>query len=290
MSDLTLLVLLKIAYLVSGLILCLVGKGLIEKKLRANFEGEGSIGESSFKVVSTSPGLIFLTAGFLAIAAAIFQEFKIVDSDIETMVETGTDSMNEGEKITTLVKSIREIRFADADHTEPSLDAAIDLASAYAAAGNIEESAVYVAIAIVTSPATLARFYEDKIFEPVLNNPQLQRIIQSRFALPMSMPEIPGNQLSTLAEQNLAMLQSLARLEAPTDDQISLAWNKSESIPNNPGQQSEVQIFALLEQLLALSSNVLHTELVKPGRRWILHNEQLMLRLEIAIDTKMRNG
>lgn len=287
MSELTLLVVLKVAYLGCGLILCLVGKGLIEKKLEANFEGEGSVGKSSFKVVTASPGLIFLVAGLLAIGAAIFQGFEIVDSSKESFTESTDQST---EKITKLVGKIREIRFINTDLSGPSVNAAINLATEYAVAGNIEESAVYVAIAIVTSPGTLARFHEDKVFVAVLKNPHLNNIIQSRFALPISMPQTPDNQLSTVAVQNLAQLQSLARLESLAADQISLASKKSESIPNIDNQQSEEQTLKILEQILDLSADALLKELSKPHRRWVLENEKIMIKLELAIDLKVRNG
>lgn len=289
MSELSLLILLKIAYVAVGLVLCLLGKSLIEKKLEVNFRGEGSVGESTFKVVTTSPGLIFLIAGLFAIGAAIFQEFEIVDSSRESADKQAADNSSSALQTSHLLERTRQIRFAGGDQSLVSVDEAIDLASQYAGEGDIERASIYAAIAIVASPASLVRFHQDPAFESVINNPQLVRIIQARFELPLGQPAEPENQLSPLAEQNLGRLQSLARLGSPGKDKNDDAVRVSESIPASEGRQPVAQTFEQLQQVLDLSPAVLLEELRKPQKQWILHSGELMSMLEMAIDSKMSN-
>ena len=289
MSDLTLLILLKVAYLGCGLVLCLIGKGLIERKLKAKFESEGSVGNSTFKVVSTSPGLIFLTAGFFAIGAAIFQEFELVDSNTDSSMVSADPSSDSTAKISKLVERVRTIRFADADSSESSVESAVAFATRFAASGDIERASVYAAMAIVASPGSLAQFHEDSVFEQVLENPHLRNIIQARFELPIFQPQTSSNHLSPVAEHVLSRLQSLGKLESPATDRIGQAAKLSEAIPDTADTQGEEISLDQLMQVLELSASVLLNELRKPQRSWILENDKILTELELAVDARMRN-
>lgn len=70
----------EIAHLATGIALCVLGKSLLEKGIRADFLGEGEIVSKKFRLVTASPGLVFLLAGLVVITAAVFTQSEFVQS------------------------------------------------------------------------------------------------------------------------------------------------------------------------------------------------------------------
>lgn len=71
-------VFLSLAYLAAGLILAHIGKGLLEKGIRGDFAGEGEIATRKFKIITSSPGILFLIAGLGIVIAAIISPSEFI--------------------------------------------------------------------------------------------------------------------------------------------------------------------------------------------------------------------
>lgn len=61
----------KLAYLATGLVVCFIGKGLLEKGISGKFFGEGGGASQSFRIATSSPGLVFLVAGLVIVVVGI---------------------------------------------------------------------------------------------------------------------------------------------------------------------------------------------------------------------------
>ena len=64
-------VVLRLAYLATGLLFCYFGKGLLEKGICGSFSADGAAASNKFKIVISSPGLVFAVAGMVIILMAI---------------------------------------------------------------------------------------------------------------------------------------------------------------------------------------------------------------------------
>jgi len=71
-------VFLRLAYLAAGLILAHIGRGLLEKGIRGDFAGEGEIASRKFKIITSSPGILFLIAGLGIVIAAIITPSEFI--------------------------------------------------------------------------------------------------------------------------------------------------------------------------------------------------------------------
>lgn len=65
-------IVLKLAYLASGLLLAYLGKDLLEKGVRGSFAGEGQVASTRLRLVTSSPGVVFLVAGLGIVLASVF--------------------------------------------------------------------------------------------------------------------------------------------------------------------------------------------------------------------------
>ena len=64
-------IIMEIAYLATGIILCMIGKSLLEKGISSKFVAEGEVVSKKFRLITSSPGLVFLVAGMAIIIYAI---------------------------------------------------------------------------------------------------------------------------------------------------------------------------------------------------------------------------
>lgn len=75
--TLAIVAILRLAYLGTGLVLCLIGRSLIEQGIVTRFEGQGGAAGVRLRVVTASPGLVFALAGLFVIGLAIFRQVEI---------------------------------------------------------------------------------------------------------------------------------------------------------------------------------------------------------------------
>src|SRR3989442_15885072 len=76
-------VILEVAHLATGVALCLLGKSLLEKGIRADFFGEGEVASKKIRLMTSSPGIIFLLAGLVVITATVFTQSEFTQSSVE---------------------------------------------------------------------------------------------------------------------------------------------------------------------------------------------------------------
>ena len=295
MSELALLVLLKIVYVTTGLVLCLIGKTLIEKKLETKFKGEGTVAKVSFRLITTSPGIVFLAAGLAVIATAIYQTFEIIEVHRNSVAEVarewseGRELQSDTNDFKTLVERVRTIRFASGENPLASINEALQRARDFAKAGAVDTAAVYVAIAIVTEPSALSEVVSDPEFSAVLEQPNLKAIIRARFELPLNLIAIPSTGMSPVAEHVLAQLRSLAKWETPVQANKEQALAVVKSMPNRREMQPKDKTIAELLQILDLSPGTLLSELTKPDKRWILDDLEILSQLEQETKRRIQN-
>lgn len=278
MLELSLLVLLKIAYLATGLILFVIGKNMIEKKLETKFEGEGSFNKSSFKIATTSPGLVFLVAGLIIIGVAISQEFEISEVEIK-----------ETNNYQTLVEKTRTIHFAEENDTTQLVKAELKQAKELASAGKINDAAVHLAIAVVVQPDVIAIVVPDPEYASILKQPQFNTIAHARFKLPIHNVIMPETSYSALAEEIVERVKTLAARQNLDDGQTNDAEEIARLIPNKgDGEPKSVTIGKLIE-LLDKSPHILLRQLLDNEKSWILEDSEILTALEVAIDRKIQN-
>ena len=58
---------LDVAYLATGIALCIIGKGLLEKGISGRFLAEGEIESKKLRIATSSPGLVFLVCGLVIV-------------------------------------------------------------------------------------------------------------------------------------------------------------------------------------------------------------------------------
>ena len=68
----------EIAHLTTGILLCVLGKSLLEKGIKGDFLGEGEVVSKKFRLVTASPGIVFLIAGLVVITTAVFTQTEFV--------------------------------------------------------------------------------------------------------------------------------------------------------------------------------------------------------------------
>ena len=85
-------VLLEISYLATGIVLCMIGNSLIKKRISSDFHAEGEFDSKKFKLITSSPGLVFLTMGMIIIIYTIITpsefEKKVTEYGYSELVDT----------------------------------------------------------------------------------------------------------------------------------------------------------------------------------------------------------
>jgi len=107
----------EIAHLAAGIALCVLGKSLLEKGIRGDFTGEGEAAARKFRIVTTSPGLVFLVAGLVVIVATVFTQSEFVQTSSE---QARAEKGEKGQPVVTQTTS----RMADTKMSAADADAA----------------------------------------------------------------------------------------------------------------------------------------------------------------------
>ncbi|MFX0067361.1 MAG: hypothetical protein ACFFC7_35010 [Candidatus Hermodarchaeota archaeon] len=111
-TEALLILIIKFAQLGTGLVLCFLGKVLLEKGVRADFFGEGEIASKKLRIITSSPGIIFLIAGLSIVIFAIKTqaELTIQTPDQEVSIRTVTDDDNQKDSHQSAVKLTPQTR------------------------------------------------------------------------------------------------------------------------------------------------------------------------------------
>ncbi|HZR69749.1 MAG TPA: hypothetical protein VFB01_11920 [Burkholderiales bacterium] len=294
MSDVTLLVLLKAAYLFTGLVLCLVGKSLIEKKLQSRFQGEGSISKSSIKVVTTSPGMVFLVAGFIVIGTAIVQKTEISESYREESsgaqsAGRAKDDRPRTETLRLMAQKARTISFAQQGESSPSVRDMLSRGRSFAREGRLQNAAVQLSMAVVVEPASLTEILDDPALAAAVQQPEFDAIVRARFALPLHPAVLPPGTMSAAAEEVLARLRSVAGRVPRQAAAEREARELARRIPAAAGTEPKRDTIARLISMLEKAPHVLLEKIDSPEQRWMLSDPEIVEALETSVDRRIRN-
>jgi len=307
MSNLTLLILLKLAYLAAGVALCFIGKRLVEKGYQTKFEGEGAVSSTSVKLVTTSPGLVFLLAGLTVIGIAIFQKSQLSESfrnqgqtpvtpaataapHLEAPQKSQGPASNSAGKtdLVMLVEKTQTISFASESDDLRLAQTSLRRARKLITQGKVDEAVIPLSVAVILDPSVLRTITSDSAYSQALEQPQFQAIAEARFKLPIAVVEIPSAALSSAAQEILSRLQTLAAREPEQNPKQVEARRLAASLTDNGSTESAAVTTAKLVRILDMSPRVLLDKLQRSDSRWILTRPGIANELENQIDRKIQ--
>ena len=168
MQALFFLILLKVAYLTCGIILCLIGNNLIRKGIETKFEGEGSFAKNSIRIVTTSPGLVFLVAGLIVIGTTIFQKTKIEEAyqfavNQNNLNSTFPDKQKQLDSWQKYVVRTKKISFSGDNYRTQFAGRELQTATQFLEDNKVDHAMIYASSAFFYSTRTIrdscGRFY-----------------------------------------------------------------------------------------------------------------------------------
>jgi hypothetical protein len=177
-------VILEIAYLVSGVILCYLGKGLLEKGITGGFHGEGEIVSNKFKLITSSPGIVYAVAGLVIVTVAVITPAEFADN-----AGTATDGRASLEE---LKGRVTYSRLGQSSPERVFAQQQLESAVAAAAAGSRDQALVAASTAVVVEPAQLLRVLEQSELRGVIDDTRFVTLVNARFALPNETSPTPA--------------------------------------------------------------------------------------------------
>ena len=127
-AELFAVIALKLAHLVAGVIICFLGKSLLIRGVRADFLGEGEIDSKKLRIVTSSPGLIFLIAGLVIVITTIVTQAEYVHKLNEEQLtlrfarpnQTASEKTNDSGTISDRARAASALAKIVANSTPPS--------------------------------------------------------------------------------------------------------------------------------------------------------------------------
>lgn len=280
-------VIMEIAYLSVGIILCMIGKGLLEKGISGKFQAEGEVVSKKFRIITSSPGLVFLIAGLVIVVSAIYSqvEFKQTTTKPDNVknetekfgqnTTTKSDLVNLVQVMTTykLVASSEEQQFANQYYT---------LAIQNAETGNWNAATEYLVRLISIEPSRIEMILREQKLNKILQNQLFITLAHARLNLVLqAQREQP---LSAEAMAILAKLNIFAKsFQHPSD--ISKTNKIIANIPTSAGQESNQKTLESIKSLLKENPKALHNLLTDRQYRWIYHDPLLFEWLQKSGDS-----
>lgn len=261
-------VILEIAYLITGITLCFIGKGLLEKGITGDFAGEGQIASKKFRIVTSSPGLVFLVCGLIIVFTAITTQVKFSEKDsiplpknndselVPLAVLAGTV------RTSVLVQSSPDMQFAMRQY-ENSLRRAM--------ANDISTATIYLTRAIVLSPELLTKALAAPELKHVVRDPVFQTIVRDRFKLPL---EFEDNQ-SSLDAAILSRLRLYIVKRTMNEETFENVETELSQFPEHQQLETETVTANRLLSLLSKNPRELLNLLENPKYSWILQSDGL---------------
>ena len=175
---------LDIAAFATGIFLCYLGKDLLEKGISGSFIGEGEVASTQFKVITSSPGLVFAVAGLVVISTAIL-------SDNEFTTETGVPRVAGGRDKPDLdqLSHSMTIRMLGESAAVTFAKDRFEEAEQWARVGEAESARVKLAQAIVVEPQLLRDALESPDLQLIMVDEDFEELVRRRFALASRTPE-----------------------------------------------------------------------------------------------------
>ncbi|MCI0719531.1 MAG: hypothetical protein L0338_11270 [Acidobacteria bacterium] len=266
-------VLLEIAYLAAGLLLCYFGKDLLEKGITGTFQGGGGIASTRFRVVTSSPGLVFMLAGLAVVGIAIRTQSLFEQRRAESAPETSGPSMKE------LAETVVSSRLA-----EPSADQTFALGQMQAARRLLESNdrssaMVCLVQAVVVDPALLRTALQDAQISGLTNDATFQTIVRERFKLPLNLKTAAG-------KATLPILGALGMLANETGNAYDVT-DALRQFPRTPELEPLGTTAERLRDLVARNPKALFLLLRNQDYAWVLRNELLVKGLRAEVEAQL---
>lgn len=271
----------KLAYLFSGLTLCLVGKSLLEKGISAHFRGEGEIASRKLRIVTSSPGIIFLIAGLAVLVFGIMHETSVeVDGEGKVrFVQSAPDGKRQIDP-TILIDQLRSI------HGDAPKDANIRANVYYDAAVRCEtfvrdaHCGELLLKAVALDPHLIVNAYDSPLFLDRLNDPVFRSYMVARISI-FFQQQVNSKSLSNVAKGILSRLEFVAsQWPASKNTTVGIVDLRKEFSTGVVDQK----VTQALVSILNSDPNLLYAILTEPAHTWVIENEEIQLALSEALD------
>ncbi len=278
MDEIVAAVIVKVAYLVSGLVICFIGKSLLEKGITADFHGEGEIASRKLRIVTSSPGIIFLLAGLAVLIVGIRHDTSVgADGVVRLGQATFTDDQLDP---AVLIERMRVVN-RDAPQEENTranayFDQAVRCERREADANCLE----LLLKATALDPNLIVQVQESPIQQKRLNDPMFRAYATARMRIYLqqaaALQPLSNNATGLLAR--LSFLVSQWPSSKTSNEGIGTAETRLGIGVVDP------RLIEALVTILNSNPKALLYMLKKHDNAWALENEEIQLALSKALD------
>ena len=255
-------VLLEIAYLAAGALLCYFGKDMLEKGIKGTFRSDGKAASATFRVVTSSPGLVFMLAGLIIIGLAIRTQAKFSQG------VAGTPAAAQQGREPTLAELAGKAELTGqvvvSQFAEPTAEQRFALGQLDAARshlGRSDEASALLALvnAVTVNPALLSSALHDPQVGKLTSDARFGAIVRERFKLPLT----PGPPLQSRVHPVLGQLGLFA------SDRRDIDSEALRQFPTGPNHEPPEVTAQRLRTSLVKSPRALYVMLRKPDYNWV---------------------
>jgi hypothetical protein len=274
---------LKISYLLTGLAVCFIGKDLLIKGISSKFTAEGETSSKKLRIITTSPGLVFLIAGLTIIVTAIYRQTSFDETmfannkpteseSTQTRQDVSKTDSNAVSDIKQMAKRITSYRLAAQSEEGQIANRFYDLCKQNLESGNKNIAADYFAKALSINPNVFETALKDKELNEIVNAPLMNSFIRTRLQIVLNaQAEQP---LSPEAQTVISKL-SIYSLTVPEVQNKTSADSIIVNIPLRAGIESSQLTLFRIKSLSKENPRALVNVLKNPKYRWLLQDKEI---------------
>ncbi len=284
-------VIMEIAYLATGIILCMIGKGLLEKGISGKFLAEGEVASKKFRLITSSPGLVFLVAGLVIVVSAIYRQadFKQLvtkRADAKAGIEEPGQNSAVEDDLESLVQVMTSYSLAAPSEEQQFANQNYALAIENAEAGNWNTATEFLVRAISFDPSGVERALQEQKLRKIVRGPLFVTLAHARLNLALR-----AQREQPLSAEAMAILSKLDifAMSVPQPADISKTNEIIAGIPTSARQESSHKTLRRMKALLKENPIALHSLLKDQQYRWILQDATLLAWLQKNSDTFFMN-
>jgi hypothetical protein len=266
-------VLVKLAYLATGLVVCFLGKGMLEKGVSADFLGEGQIASRKLRIVTSSPGILFLLAGLAILLVAINHQTAVTaDGDVKLARAPVAASADVGRLMTQARAVNRATMPEDAGRAKAYLEEAIRCVPR----GAHMECLDILVKAVALDPSLTENIQQSPLFDRFARDPAYQAFAAARLRIFLRTDRAAAP-LSDDARGLLARIEALASRPAGRAAGAPDAVKSADALLR--AGRPDASLLASLELLLERDPAALHSLLSNGGNSWALESDAVHVAL-----------
>lgn len=266
---------LEVSYLVTGLIICIIGKSLLEKGITGKFTAEGEVASKRLRLITSSPGLVFLIAGLMIVIVAIRTQVKIpvvLEVPLNHFVgNTSTAARVPLEQLPVLAT------FELLKSEEKAKEEEENAYSYYAAArsaiidGNRATVLENLVRALALNPGILKKGLDDPDLSTILHHPKLDAYVRARIAV--GRKYVYMQSISPSGRMAIGKLQIKAMAKSPQEIDKKKTEYLISRLPQESGHEPVTVTKSTLNALILHDPAALIDVLEEPEYRWLTeHN------------------